>query len=152
MASPATITKPDMMRPGIGQVSLAAEGDKIVLRVELASTAALIGKVSLIWRSVDAGQGEIGWIFDPAAMVRAMPPRRPMRCLTWDSVAATCTRYRRAATCAIWRPGVLASDWRDLACGAKCMFANMPFSRAPGTKSSSTPYCGRRCGRRTVNE
>lgn len=49
----------------IGQVALQAEGDKIVLGVELASTAALIGEVSLIWRSVEARQGEVGWIFDP---------------------------------------------------------------------------------------
>ena len=49
----------------IGQVTLEAEGDKIVLGVELASSAALIGEVSLIWRSVDARQGEVGWIFDP---------------------------------------------------------------------------------------
>ena len=49
----------------IGQVALQAEGDKIVLGVELASSAALIGEVSLIWRSVEARQGEIGWIFDP---------------------------------------------------------------------------------------
>jgi RimJ/RimL family protein N-acetyltransferase len=49
----------------IGQVALQAEGDKIVLGVELAETSALIGEVSLIWRSVDARQGEMGWIFDP---------------------------------------------------------------------------------------
>ncbi|MCZ4345919.1 GNAT family protein [Devosia neptuniae] len=50
----------------IGQVALEAEGDRIVLAVELASNAALVGEVSLIWRSVDARQGEVGWIFDPA--------------------------------------------------------------------------------------
>jgi RimJ/RimL family protein N-acetyltransferase len=49
----------------IAQVALEAEGDKIVLGVELASNGALIGEVSLIWRSVDARQGEVGWIFDP---------------------------------------------------------------------------------------
>src|SRR5690606_30927741 len=35
----------------IGQLSFEAEGDKIVLAVELASNGALIGEVSLIWRS-----------------------------------------------------------------------------------------------------
>tara|TARA_R110002124_G_scaffold63350_48_gene173670 strand:- start:58916 stop:59494 length:579 start_codon:yes stop_codon:yes gene_type:complete len=50
----------------IGQVALEAEGDKIVLGVELAQTGTLIGEVSLIWRSVEARQGEVGWIFDPA--------------------------------------------------------------------------------------
>lgn len=49
----------------IGQVALEAEGDKIILGVELAENGALIGEVSLIWRSVDARQGEVGWIFDP---------------------------------------------------------------------------------------
>jgi len=49
----------------IGQVAFEAEGDKIVLAVELAANAALIGEVSLIWRNVDARQAEVGWIFDP---------------------------------------------------------------------------------------
>jgi RimJ/RimL family protein N-acetyltransferase len=49
----------------IGQVTLEAEGDKVVLAVDLAANGALIGEVSLIWRSVDARQGEVGWIFDP---------------------------------------------------------------------------------------
>lgn len=49
----------------ISQVALEAEGDKIILAVELAQNSALIGEVSLIWRSVDARQGEVGWIFDP---------------------------------------------------------------------------------------
>lgn len=48
-----------------GQVALEAEGDKIILGVELQQSGALIGEVSLIWRSVDARQGELGWIFDP---------------------------------------------------------------------------------------
>ena len=50
----------------IGQVCLEAPGDKLVLAVELACNAALIGEVSLIWRSLEARQGEVGWIFDPA--------------------------------------------------------------------------------------
>lgn len=50
----------------IGQVALEVEGDKIILAVELRETGQLIGEVSLIWRSVDARQGEVGWIFDPA--------------------------------------------------------------------------------------
>lgn len=49
----------------IAQVAFEAEDDKIVLGAELADTGILIGEVSLIWRSVDARQGEIGWIFDP---------------------------------------------------------------------------------------
>ena len=50
----------------IGQIALEAEGDKIILAVELTATGQLVGEVSLIWRSVDARQGEVGWIFDPA--------------------------------------------------------------------------------------
>ena len=49
----------------IGQIALEQEGDKIILAVELAQGGALIGEVSLIWRSTDARQGEVGWIFDP---------------------------------------------------------------------------------------
>lgn len=49
----------------IGQIALEQEGDKIILAVELAQGGALIGEVSLIWRSIDARQAEVGWIFDP---------------------------------------------------------------------------------------
>jgi len=49
----------------IAQVGLEVEGDKVILAVELVENGALIGEVSLIWRSVDARQGEVGWIFDP---------------------------------------------------------------------------------------
>ncbi|WEK05578.1 MAG: GNAT family protein [Candidatus Devosia phytovorans] len=49
----------------IGQIALEAENDKIILAVELNDNSAVIGEVSLIWRSRDARQGEIGWIFDP---------------------------------------------------------------------------------------
>jgi RimJ/RimL family protein N-acetyltransferase len=50
----------------IGQVALEAQDDKIILAVEQTASGTLIGEVSLIWRSVDARQGEMGWIFDPA--------------------------------------------------------------------------------------
>lgn len=49
----------------IGQVSFEAQDDKIILAVELAGNGALVGEVSLIWRSIEARQGEVGWIFDP---------------------------------------------------------------------------------------
>lgn len=49
----------------IGQVALEKDGDKIILAVELLSTGALVGEVSLTWHSADARQGEIGWIFNP---------------------------------------------------------------------------------------
>lgn len=47
------------------QTALVEEGDKIVLGVELAATRELFGEVSLIWRSVDSQQGEVGWILHP---------------------------------------------------------------------------------------
>ncbi len=50
----------------IAQTSLSEEGDKIVLGVELADTGELIGEVSLIWRSVEHQQGEVGWILHPS--------------------------------------------------------------------------------------
>ena len=50
----------------VSQVALTADGDKIILAVERAADNLLIGEVSLIQRSLDARQGEVGWIFDPA--------------------------------------------------------------------------------------
>jgi RimJ/RimL family protein N-acetyltransferase len=47
------------------QTGWSEEGDKIVLAVELSESGLLIGEMSLIWRSVEARQGEIGWIFHP---------------------------------------------------------------------------------------
>ncbi len=49
----------------IGQTALEQEGDKIILAVELPQTGALVGEITLILRSLDARQGEIGWIFSP---------------------------------------------------------------------------------------
>lgn len=50
----------------VTQVKFESAGDRVVLAVELRDTAIVIGEVSLIWRNVEARQGEIGWIFDPA--------------------------------------------------------------------------------------
>lgn len=47
------------------QTSWSVEGDKIVLAVELKGSDIVIGELSLIWRSEDARQAEIGWIFHP---------------------------------------------------------------------------------------
>lgn len=49
----------------IGQVALEGDGDKIILAVDLNQTGSIIGEVSLILRSIDARQAEVGWIFDP---------------------------------------------------------------------------------------
>lgn len=50
----------------IVQTGWTEEGDKIVLAAELIETAQVIGEMSLIWRSVEARQAEVGWIFHPA--------------------------------------------------------------------------------------
>ncbi|ODT49890.1 GNAT family N-acetyltransferase [Devosia sp. 63-57] len=47
------------------QLALEAEGDRIILAVETRDDQSLVGEVSLIWRSVEARQGELGWIFHP---------------------------------------------------------------------------------------
>ena len=47
------------------QISLVGEGDRLILAVERADTGDLAGEISLIWRSVEARQGELGWIFHP---------------------------------------------------------------------------------------
>lgn len=47
------------------QTGWSEEGDKIVLAVELSESGVLVGEMSLIWRSAEARQGEIGWIFHP---------------------------------------------------------------------------------------
>lgn len=49
----------------IGQVAFEDEGDKLVLAVERRSGGPLIGEVSLIWRSAESQQGEIGYILHP---------------------------------------------------------------------------------------
>jgi RimJ/RimL family protein N-acetyltransferase len=51
----------------VGQVGLTAEGDKVVLAVEVRGTQRIIGEVSLIWRSDEFRQGELGYIFHPDA-------------------------------------------------------------------------------------
>jgi RimJ/RimL family protein N-acetyltransferase len=48
------------------QVALETTDDKIILAVDEQATGELVGEVSLIWRSVEARQCELGWIFDPA--------------------------------------------------------------------------------------
>jgi len=49
----------------VAQTGFVEEGDRIVLAVETLEENCLVGEVSLIWRSVEARQGEIGWIFHP---------------------------------------------------------------------------------------
>jgi RimJ/RimL family protein N-acetyltransferase len=49
----------------IGQLAFEEDGDRIVLAVERKSDGVLIGEVSLILRSSDSRQAEIGYIFHP---------------------------------------------------------------------------------------
>lgn len=52
------------------QVQLKDEDDRIILAVEIADSGNLVGEVSLIMRSLEARQGEIGWIFHPEVQGR----------------------------------------------------------------------------------
>jgi len=49
----------------VGQISLYDEGDKIILAVDRRADNRLIGEISLILRSEEWSQGEIGYIFHP---------------------------------------------------------------------------------------
>lgn len=49
----------------VSQTGFAEEGDRLVLAVETQADATVVGELSLIWRSVEARQGELGWIFHP---------------------------------------------------------------------------------------
>lgn len=49
----------------IGQLSLVEDGDKIFLAVERRADAAMLGEVTLILRSLEARQAEIGYILHP---------------------------------------------------------------------------------------
>lgn len=51
----------------VGQIGYEKEGDKIVLAVERIDDVAMIGEVSLILRSVEARQAELGYILHPEA-------------------------------------------------------------------------------------
>lgn len=49
----------------VGQIGFELEGDKIFLAVERLDDLAMIGEVSLILRSAEARQAELGYIFHP---------------------------------------------------------------------------------------
>lgn len=51
----------------VGQIGYEKEGDKIFLAVERIEDVAMIGEVSLILRSVEARQAELGYILHPEA-------------------------------------------------------------------------------------
>jgi RimJ/RimL family protein N-acetyltransferase len=49
----------------VGQIGYEKDGDKIFLAVERIDDLAMLGEVSLILRSVEARQAELGYIFNP---------------------------------------------------------------------------------------
>lgn len=49
----------------VGQIGFDREGDRVFLAVERLDGLAMIGEVSLILHSEEAGQGELGYIFHP---------------------------------------------------------------------------------------
>jgi RimJ/RimL family protein N-acetyltransferase len=61
------VTCAEAVQTRVGQVALTAEGDKLVLAVERRAELGVIGEVSLIWRSEENRQGELGYIFHPDA-------------------------------------------------------------------------------------
>lgn len=68
------------------QTSLEDDGDRIILAVESREGGPVIGEVSLILRSRDARQGELGWIFHPDAQGRgfAFEAAQAMLALAFD--------------------------------------------------------------------
>jgi RimJ/RimL family protein N-acetyltransferase len=55
----------EAVKARIGQFTWAGDGDKIFLAVERSEDATMIGEVSLILRSAESRQAEIGYIFHP---------------------------------------------------------------------------------------
>jgi len=55
----------EALQARIGQTTWTGEGDKIFLAVERRDDARLIGEVSLILRSAESRQAELGYIFSP---------------------------------------------------------------------------------------
>lgn len=55
----------EIVQTRVGQIGLATEDDRLVLAVERREKLGVIGEVSLIWRSVENRQGEVGYIFHP---------------------------------------------------------------------------------------
>jgi len=48
-----------------GQVNLTEEESRLTLAVELQETGTVVGEVTLIWRSQQHEQGEVGYVFNP---------------------------------------------------------------------------------------
>jgi RimJ/RimL family protein N-acetyltransferase len=63
------------------QLDLVEEGDRIILAVERQEDNRLVGEVSLIWRSREGRQGELGWIFHPAHQGRGYATEATQRLL-----------------------------------------------------------------------
>lgn len=97
----------------IGQLSLAEDGDKIFLVVERASDSAMLGEVTLILRSSDARQGEIGYILHPRHQGRgyATEAARALLVLAFDGagmhrVYARCDARNAASYAVMERLGM----------------------------------------------
>jgi len=54
------------------QTGVEDDGDRVILAVESRDGGPVIGEVSLILRSRDARQGELGWIFHPQSQGRGL--------------------------------------------------------------------------------
>jgi RimJ/RimL family protein N-acetyltransferase len=60
------------VRQRTNQIRLENDEDRIILAVEAREGGPVIGEVSLILRSRDARQGELGWIFHPQSQGRGL--------------------------------------------------------------------------------
>jgi RimJ/RimL family protein N-acetyltransferase len=56
----------------IGHAAIESEGDRLNLVAELRAGGAMAGYVTLIWRSAQHGEGEVGFIFHPDYQGRAL--------------------------------------------------------------------------------
>lgn len=90
----------------IGQLSLDEDGDKIFLAVERQSDLAMLGEVSLILRSREARQAELGYIFHPLHHGRGYATEAARALLELGFAGAGCHRiYARcdARNVASWK-------------------------------------------------
>ncbi|HEX2155147.1 MAG TPA: GNAT family protein [Acidimicrobiia bacterium] len=55
----------DLLEKRTSMTSIRAEGDNLVLAVQLGTTGPLVGDVTLSYQSATHRQGEIGWVFHP---------------------------------------------------------------------------------------
>ncbi len=96
----------EIVQQRIGNVRWAMEGDRIILAIERRAGGPVIGEISLIWRSAEARQGELGYILDPEQQGRGYATEAAGRMLSlgFDRLGL----HRITARCDVRN----ASSWR----------------------------------------